>query len=63
MILVNLLTVVMKLEVFFVIFRKHLTLNDFLVNRKQMVALNGQVPSWANFKAGVPQGSIPYLYQ
>ena len=36
----------------------HKLLHDFLVNRKQRVVLNGQVSSWNNVKAGVPQGSI-----
>ena len=30
----------------------------FLSNRCQRVFLNGQASSWANVKAGVPQGSI-----
>ena len=30
---------------------------DFLTNRKQRVVLNGQHSSWADIKAGVPQGS------
>ena len=33
-------------------------LTDFLSNRKQRVVLNGQHSSWADIKAGVPQGSI-----
>ena len=32
-------------------------LHDFLANKKQRVVLNGQVHSWANINAGVPQGS------
>ena len=38
-------------------------IHDLLVNRQQMVALNEQVVSWANFKADVLQGSIlgPYI--
>ena len=40
------------------------TLTDFLKDRKQRVALNGQNSSWANIEAGVPQGSIlvPLLF-
>ena len=39
-------------------------LNDFLNNRKQIVALNGQSSNWVDVKAGVPQGSImwPLLF-
>ena len=37
---------------------------DFLRNRKQRVVLNGQCLSWADVRAGVPQGSIygPLLF-
>ena len=35
-----------------------LLLTDFLKNRKQRVVLNGQVSSWADILAGIPQGSI-----
>ena len=40
------------------------TLTDFLKDRKQRVALNGQNSSWANIEAGVRQGSIvgPLLF-
>ena len=39
-------------------------LEDFLKERKQRVVLNGQVPTWKNINAGVPQGSIlgPLLF-
>ena len=33
-------------------------MKHFLTNKKQRVVLNGQSSSWANVKAGVPQGSI-----
>ena len=33
-------------------------LEDFLKERKQRVLLNGQVSTWKNINAGVPQGSI-----
>ena len=31
---------------------------DFLINRKQRVVLNGQTSNWENIHAGIPQGSI-----
>ena len=39
-------------------------LHDFQASRMQIVVLNGQVSSWANVKAGVPQSSIffPLLF-
>ena len=33
-------------------------ITDFLYQRKQRVALNGQHSSWTNVQAGVPKGSI-----
>ena len=32
---------------------------NFSTNRKQRVVLNGHYSSWADIKAGIPQGSIP----
>ena len=42
----------------------HNLLHDLLVNRKQRVVLNGQVSSWSNVEACVPQGLImcPLLF-
>ena len=39
-------------------------LEDFLKERKQRIVLNGQVSTWKNINAGVPQGSIlgPLLF-
>ena len=39
-------------------------LEDFLSDRKQRVVLNGQYLSWADIRAGVPEGSIsgPLLF-
>ena len=39
-------------------------MEDFLKERKQRVVLNGQVSTWKNINAGVPQGSIlrPLLF-
>ena len=36
----------------------HKLLHDFSVNTKQRVVLDGQVSSWSNAKAGLPQSSI-----
>ena len=40
------------------------TLEDFRSDKKQRVVLNGQCLSWADIRAGVPQGSIlgPLLF-
>ena len=39
-------------------------IKDFLTDRKQRVALNGQCSSWMDVQAGVPQGStlLPLLF-
>ena len=36
----------------------HKLLHDFSVSTKQRVVLDGQVSSWSNAKAGLPQSSI-----
>ena len=38
-------------------------IKDFLTDRKQRVALNGQCSSWMDVQAGVPQGSILYFFK
>ena len=47
--------IILKLEQNGISGKLHKLLHDFFVNRKQMVVLNGQVSSWVNVKAGVPQ--------
>ena len=47
--------IIFKLEQNGVSGKLHKLIHDFLVNRKQRAALNGQVSSWANVKAGVLQ--------
>ena len=53
-----------KLENFGIKGRLLSLLTDFLSNRSQRVALNGQYSEWKDIKAGVPQGSIlgPLLF-
>ena len=57
--------IIIKLEENGISGKLHKLLHNFLVNGKQRVVLNGQVSSWANVKAGVPQGfiTLSYLYQ
>ena len=50
--------IIFKLEQNGISGKLHKLLHDFLVNRKQRVVLNGQVSSWSNVEAVVPQGSI-----
>ena len=56
--------IIFKLEQHSITGKLHKLLHNFLVNKKQRVVLNGQGSSWANIKAGVPQGSIlsPLLF-
>ena len=56
--------IIFKLEQSGISGKLHKLLHDFLVNRKQRVALNGQVSSWVIVNVGVPQGSIlaPLLF-
>ena len=57
--------IIIKLEENGISGKLHKLLHNFLANGKQRVVLNGQVSSWANVKAGVPQGfiTLSYLYQ
>ena len=56
--------IIFKLEQNGTSVKSHKLLHDFFVNRKQRVALKGHISSWANVKAGVPQGLIldPLLF-
>ena len=47
-----------KLQTFGITGKLLSLLKDFLSNRSQRVALNGQFSEWKNVNAGVPQGSI-----
>ena len=55
---------VYKLKTFGITGKLLSLLSDFLSNRCQRVALNGQYSEWKDVKAGVPQGSIlgPLLF-